>query len=135
MKELLLYIWQLPQNLLGLILVMFYRPERKHKLDNGVTVYYATRMTGGISLGRYAIVHTSHYRQDPEQSLQRNTVRHEAIGHAKQSRVLGWLYLLVIGLPSIVWAGVYGRLVKPSPNGYYKFYTERNADKLANITR
>lgn len=124
-KEVAKYIWQLPQNLLGLILIAFYRPERKHVLDNGVEVHYATRMKGGISLGKYSLVNTCHYRKDINESLKRDTVRHEAIGHAKQSMMFGWLYLPVIGLSSFVWCGIYGRLVPYTHNGYYTFWTEK----------
>lgn len=135
LKEAAKYIWQLPQNLLGLILIAFYRPERKHILENGVEVHYATRMKGGISLGKYSIVNTCHYRKDVNESLKRDTVRHEAIGHAKQSLILGPLYLLVIGLSSITWAGMYGTLVPYTHNGYYTFWTEKWADKLAGVER
>lgn len=89
LKDILLYLWQLPQNLIGLLLVALYRPERKHVLDDGTEIHYATRMFGGISLGKYSIVNTVHYRKEIEESLKRDTVRHEAIGHAKQSRLLG----------------------------------------------
>lgn len=135
MKRVLLYLWQLPQNLLGLLLIAIYKPERKHIMDNGNEIHFATRMLGGISLGKYSIVNTNHYRMEIVNSLKRDTVRHEAIGHAKQSLYLGWLYLLVIGLPSIVWAGLYGPIIKPTKNGYYKFYTEKWADRLAGIER
>jgi hypothetical protein len=134
-KEVAKYVWQLPQNLLGLVLIAFYKPERKHVLDNGVEVYYATRMKGGISLGKYSIVNTCHYRKDINESLKRDTVRHEAIGHVKQSLMFGPLYLLVIGISSIVWCGIYGRFVPYTHNGYYKFWTEKWADELANIKR
>jgi hypothetical protein len=44
--------------------------------------------------------------------------------------------LFVIGIPSIVWAGLYGKKLFPATtNGYYKFYTEKWADKLAGIKR
>lgn len=89
LKNILLYLWQLPQNLLGLLLVAFYRPERKHIMDNGNEIYFATKMHGGISLGKYSIVNTIHYRQDIKDSLKRDTVRHEAIGHSKQSKMFG----------------------------------------------
>ena len=135
LKEAAKYIWQLPQNLLGLILIAFYRPERKHVLENGVEVHYATRMKGGISLGKYSIVNTSHYRKDVNESLKRDTVRHEAIGHVKQSLMFGPLYLLVIGLSSVVWCSIYGRLVPYTYNGYYVFWTEKWADKLAGVKR
>lgn len=135
LKEAAKYIWQLPQNLLGLILIAFYRPERKHVLENGVEVHYATRMKGGISLGKYSIVNTCHYRKDVNESLKRDTVRHEAIGHVKQSLMFGPLYLLVIGISSFVWCSIYGRLVPYTYNGYYKFWTEKWADKLASVER
>lgn len=135
-KEAVLYIWQLPQNLLGLLLIAIYKPMHKHVLDNGVEIHYAYKMTGGISLGKYAIVHTIHYRQELSESIKRDTVRHEAIGHTKQSRMLGWFYLPVVGLCSVYWAGIYGtKLVPATKNGYYKFWTERWADELAGVER
>ena len=134
-RSILLYVWQLPQNLLGLLLLAIYKPQRVHVLENGVEIYYSHKMGGGISLGKYCLVNTSHYRENVEDSLARNTVRHEALGHTKQSMVLGWLYLIIIGLPSIVWAMLYGGVIKESKNGYYKFYTEKSADRLAGIER
>lgn len=82
-------------------------------------------MSGGISLGKYIIV---------SQWSQIDTIKHE-FGHCRQSKYLGWLYLVVIGLPSIVWAGLYGTVVKVTKNGYYKFYTEKWADGLGKIKR
>lgn len=55
------------------------------------------------------------------------------LGHAKQSRLLGPLYLIVIGLPSILWAGIHGK-VAPRKS-YYWFYTERWADRLGGVGR
>lgn len=135
LKEAAKYIWQLPQNLLGLILIAFYKPERKHVLDNNVEVHYATRMKGGISLGKYSIVNTCHYRKDINASLKRDTVRHEAIGHTKQSLMFGPLYLIIIGISSGIWCSIYGRFVPYTYNGYYKFWTEKWADKLADVKR
>lgn len=134
-KRVLLYAWQLPQNLVGLLLIWFYRPQRRHVLDNGVEIHYSDRMSGGISLGKYCLVNTSHYRTELSASLSRNTVRHEAVGHTAQSRMLGWLYLIVIGLPSLIWAALYGPVIPYTRNGYYRFYTEKWADRLAGIER
>ena len=120
----LLYIWQLPQNLLGLLLLAFYKGNDKD--DKGlVIVRRSLKMQGGISLGRYIIVN---------QFARDKTIYHE-IGHCKQSMMLGPLYLFVIGIPSLVWAGLYGWIVKPSVNGYYRFFTEKWADKLGNVKR
>lgn len=134
-KNVLLYIWQLPQNLIGLLLLWYYKPNRKHVIDDDVEIYFTNDFPGGISLGKYSIVQAYHYRTDINESLKRDTVRHEAIGHAKQSKYLGPLYLFVIGIPSIVWAGLYGSVIPETPNGYYKFYTEKWADKLGGVIR
>jgi hypothetical protein len=49
--------------------------------------------------------------------------------------MLGWLYLPVVGLLSICWAGLYGTVVKPTKNGYYKVFPENWADKLGGVKR
>lgn len=139
MKNVLLYLWQLPQNLLGLILIAIYKPEEVLTQYNGNKVYFASKFPGGISLGKYAIVSKFYYYGNTDKlkecSLKCDTVMHESIGHAKQSLMLGPLYLIVIGLPSIIWAWLYGPVIKPTKNGYYRFYTEKWADKLADIKR
>ena len=125
------YLWQLPQNLLGLLLIALYKPERKHVMDNGNEIYFATRMGGGISLGKYSIVNTCHYRKRIDECLKRDTVRHEAIGHAKQSVYLGWLYLIVIGLQS----GLYCALCKCKNHNYNDMWFEKWADRLGGVER
>ena len=128
MKNFLLYIWQLPQNLVGLIVLvyckLFLKNVSKEKYED-ITYYYCKKFSGGISLGNYII------------SYSRNalTIKHEH-GHQKQSLYLGPLYLFVIGVPSIVWAGLYGTKLFPyKENGYYEFYTERWAEQLGQVNR
>lgn len=121
--KLLLYIWQLPQNIIGLIMIIFIKGEVRH-VFNDIIYYYYDPFPGGISLGNYLILGNKHDQ----------TIRHE-FGHAKQSRMLGPLYLIVIGLPSLIWAWLYGWIIPKTKNGYYKFYTEKWADKLMDIKR
>jgi hypothetical protein len=123
MKNVLLYLWQLPQNLLGLLFLLFIRGEERHSLA-GISFYYCWGFCGGISLGKYIIL-GEYYEED---------VKHE-FGHSIQSKRWGWLYLPVVGLCSLTWAGLYGTLIKETLNGYYKFWTERNADKLGGVKR
>lgn len=123
MKEILLYIWQLPQMLLGLLLRAIYKGNDSQYED--AIVRRSTKMQGGISLGKYIIIN---------QWSGKKTVMHE-YGHSIQSKRWGWLYLPVIGLSSITWAGLYGTVIESSANGYYKFWTERRADKLGGVTR
>lgn len=128
--KVLLYLWQLPQNLLGLLLMLFLRPV-KEVTDTGYAVVYSSdRMRGGISLGEYAFVATASASDD-------RTVRHEGIGHARQSRMLGPFYLPVIGLPSIMHAWLSDRIgcCRRHPEGYYHFWTEKWADRLGGVER
>ena len=122
--EILLYLWQLPQNLVGLLLILVLRPEEKYNYE-GATLCYASRMRGGISLGRYIIMRDvfKDYRGRDEQ--------HE-LGHCRQSLFLGPLYLAVIGVPSILWAAWWN---EDRNRSYYSFYTEAWADYLGGVNR
>ena len=122
--KIILYIWQLPQNLLGLLLLAFHRllgGEYRIEKRDGCVVYRMSSMRGGISLGRYIIV--SYYMSE-------KNVLHE-LGHAFDSRKFGWLYLFIIGLPSLYWAMTY----RGDNVGYFSFWTERRADGYYNIKR
>lgn len=127
LKQMLLYAWQFPQNVCGVIAMNIYRPAKVYALDNGVEVYYSKRLDGGISFGRYVIVASYYWRQTVEDSLKRDTVRHNAIGHTKQSRILGWFYLPVM-LVSLC-------ITKFNKKNKYKWGMERWADKIAGVTR
>lgn len=116
-----LYLWQLPQNLLGLAFLMFLSPSEVIHDFGHIVVRQSKRMRGGISLGGYIFV---------QEHVAVVTISHE-MGHAKQSLMLGPLYLLVIGLPSILWAGLH-RYIAPCKS-YYWLYTERWANRLGGI--
>ena len=123
LKNILLWIWQFPQHIVGLLILLFIKGESKHRFD-GITYYYYDPFPGGISLGNYMIL-GDNWSQ---------SIKHE-YGHTLQSRMLGPLYLFVVGLPSIIWAGLYGPVIKETHNGYYKFWTEKWADKLGKVVR
>lgn len=131
-KRIVLWIWQLPQNLLGLLLMLFLRPLRRvvTDIDTIAAVYVSERMSGGISLGDYAYVSKVSSRDE-------KTIRHEGIGHPRQSMMLGPLYLPVIGLPSLLHAWLNGVIgcCDRHPDGYYHFYTEKWADRLGGVKR
>ena len=119
MKQMLLYLWCLPQNLLGLIFLLFIKGEEKHSLGS-IRFYYAKGFKGGISLGRYIILGNKSER----------SVRHE-YGHCIQSMYLGWLYLLLVGLPSLLHAW----LCRCANHSYYDVYPEKWADRLGGVRR
>ena len=115
----LLYVWQLPQNILGEILALCYRAGKGRDYQ-GVRLHYSGTIPGGISLGRHIILNDK-YRGNDKEKL------HEW-GHTRQSLMLGWLYHPLIGLPSILWAS------RPRRD-YFSFWTERWADHLGGVRR
>lgn len=119
------WIWQLPQNLLGYLYKIITNTfiVYKHKDSNISIKYYANILSGSVSLGNYVFLCDSH--QDDKK-----VILHET-GHCKQSKILGPLYLLVIGLPSIIWACLYSFIPYFNKNyNYYDFYTEKWANEL-----
>ena len=128
-KEILFWTWCLPQTLLGLVLKLIYRAKLL-KYYPYCGIYYSPKMQGAISLGKYIIAGGE---ETPK------TLLHE-LGHRKQSFILGPLYLLVIGLPSLIWCnilqkGINKKRIKKGkkPLSYYWFYTESWANKLVGI--
>ena len=121
MKQILLWLWCFPQNLVGLSLKIATKAKRRG--DH----YEFNIECGSVSLGEYIFLCPSHWGSD-------EVLRHEK-GHRTQSRMLGWLYLPFIALPSAIWAGCFGEYRKRKKRSYYWFPTEAWADKLAGITR
>jgi hypothetical protein len=121
--KIILFIWEILQNIIGLILTLFYKTTEEIEYKDRI-IRYCKGFPGGISLGSYIFVGTKNTK----------TIAHE-YGHSIQSKWLGPLYLFIVGIPSIVWAGLYGSVIKPTTNGYYKFYTEKWADKIGKVKR
>jgi len=86
-RIMLLLIWQLPQSIIGLLVVLFLRATKWVTYD---MVWFGVHefKTGSISLGCFVIL---------QRGFNADTFNHEA-GHCMQSRMLGPLYLFVIGL-------------------------------------
>lgn len=122
--KLLRWIWEFPQCLLGLILTKLYNVEYKETYKQ--IPIYADDFPGGISLGLYILMGES------ARKYNRNSIKDHEWGHTRQSLYLGPLYLLIIGLPSIIWAMIH---TPNSKKSYYWFYTERWADKLGGIPK
>ena len=119
--ELILWIiWQLPQCLVGALMYPFMKNKKLVRYDNYVWYFEASNMSGGISLGCFVYL-------SPIQAKHEATIRHE-MGHTVQSKLLSWTYLLVIGVPSILWAWLSG-----DDKCYYSFYTESWANKIAKL--
>ena len=123
LKKLIFSIWELPQNIFGFGAKLIFKTTPVAVFSD-VTVY-KWNGPGGVSLGKYIFV-------DNPANL--NMVKHE-YGHRLQSKKLGPIYLLVIGLPSFGWAWFGNGYRKKTGRSYYWFYTEAWADKLGGIER
>ena len=113
------WLWCLPQNIVGLIVKIATRAKR-----TGDHYRYNVR-SGSVTLGKYVFLCPAHWEDE-------ETLKHEK-GHQKQSQMLGWLYLFVIGIPSIIWAGCFEKYRKKHNTNYYDFYTERWANRLGGV--
>ena len=127
------FIWQLPQNLIGLFMLMWHKKFCKHEIKkisnaDGIQYYLLKHVNDcGISLGNYIFL-------DSDRSASKKAVKHE-YGHQLQSKRLGWLYLIIIGIPSAIGNIIY-RKTKFKPYGdYYKQPWEKWADELGNVNR
>lgn len=118
-----LFIWQLPQCLIAILMMPFIGKMKLLSYKNYCYAFECSKMSGGISLGCFAFL-------SPISSKDEAKILHEQKGHVKQSHILSWLYLIIIGLPSILWASCYRLL---GFTNYYQFYTEKWANKLANL--
>jgi len=114
----LLCIWQLPQLLIAGLMAPFLGKKKLVAARHFNFCWKGENMSGGISLGPVAYV--------SERSSE-TTICHEIDGHTVQSKILGPLYLLVIGLPSLLNA------IFDFTDCYYDFFTESWANKCAGL--
>jgi hypothetical protein len=116
-------LWQLPQILLGLVLIKVFQARKD---ETGI---WLTRNPIGISLGPIIIIYINASPQ---------TILHEQ-GHSRQSLYLGPLYLILVGLPSIT-MNILSLLSTRFFSGkfasrYYKRWPESWADNISGIVR
>ena len=119
------FTWGLPQNLVGLGFFLFYRLRGcPHFSYQGAVVTIWTNPTGSMSMGRYLFLEPSWTPKDHD------LLAHE-YGHTIQSLFFGPLYLLTVGLPSVLWAGLpCFRNMRRKGRSYYSVYPEKGATRL-----
>ena len=119
-KAVLLFLWQLPQNLVGLCTLLVNRKNRLRCEEYYLVKHLSDR---AVSLGNYILF-------DCDRVVTDKAVRHEK-GHQKQSVYLGWLYLPVIGFPSAI-GNILRRFIVFD---YHSQPWEAWADRLGNVNR
>lgn len=114
--------WGLPQNVLGLMLCLALRgPRQRHRFRAAFVTEWS--INAGFTTGMFIFV---------PRGCPRQLLLHE-YGHTLQSLILGPLYLPVIALPSLAWAGIprFRRFRARYNYSYYRLYCERWANVLA----
>ena len=129
MKKVFLFIWQLPQNILGLIIILL---TQAIKVKN---YWLVNKYAFGVCLGNFIIFGDYGGRAEIFES----DIKHEQ-GHQKQSLYLGWLYLIIIGIPSFS-GNILDRFFhkkwdfEKRIKWYYNQPWEKWADKLGDVRR
>lgn len=118
----ILFIWQLPQNIVALVMMPFLGKLRLISYRQFCFAFEGSKMMGGISLGNFAFL-------SPRSAKSPESVAHEQLGHTVDSKLMGPLYLFIIGLPSVLHAWLHTNC--PC---YYHFFTERRANRFAGLT-
>jgi len=122
--------WGILQTFIGFIgfLIFIGKPHYRYK---GSIVTVVKGSWGGISLGAFIFIDEDIPKNRAPES---DFINHE-YGHCLQSIILGPIYLLVIGLPSIIWAWLFESWRYKNRKSYYWLYTESWADRLGGVKR
>lgn len=115
--------WGIIQTSLGFVLFLI-NIKNKHYIYKGAIV---TQIEGrySVSLGLFIFISN-------KQKSNSKILIHE-YGHTIQSLILGPLYLIIIGIPSFLWATLPYFEKRRNRSSYYSFYTERNANYFGKL--
>ena len=128
-------VWEAPQTALGAAMLGVEAARKRIvqiEVEEGRLVVESKGT--GISLGHIVFWSRENSRWH---DLDVRNRAHE-LGHTKQSRLLGWLYLPVIGLPSIsraAYALAHREVTGRQWTRYYEGYPENWADRLGDVIR
>lgn len=123
----LLALWQLPQVILGVIMLAIFRNKKEYTNPvNGITVW---------NISHHGAFGTACFSTGPiiltNDNTAERTLRHET-GHSKQSVYLGWLFHIVVSIPSVCRFWI-RRWMNRSIEWYHSGYPENWADRLGGV--
>ena len=122
-----LIIWELPQILLAIILYAIMKKRIMQAIDyKDSKVFFVKDFPGGISLSFMIFLNDIDLKN-------LKAIKHE-YGHTIQSLYLGWFYLVIVGVPSIIRASIW-KHYKLEDKKYYESFPENWADLLGGINK
>ena len=130
----LLFIWELPQNMLGLLVYTILKNRQRivHTETEKHRLFIKTPNTG-VSLGWFVFWTPAGNRF----THITNDCRMHEYGHARQSVMLGPLYLIVVGIPSLArvfYRKLYRKMYGEYWKNYFNGFPENWADRLGGVT-
>lgn len=139
MRNVLYIIWQctwgLLQTTLGFVVFLIHFREKHYLYHGAIMTEWGN--TSGVSLGLFVFISHEPDADKKQKSGFLSAERWERVrvheyGHTIQSLMLGPLYLVVIGIPSLLWCSLpcCKKKRKNEHISYYSFYTEKWADRL-----
>jgi hypothetical protein len=126
-KVILLALWQFPQNIIAGILLHFLDVHTITKLKKSFfKAEFSSKNLSSFSLGKFIFINTD-YTVGPYD------IAHE-YGHSVQSLYYGFLYVFIVGIPSVI-RNIIARIAKKDDKWYYGHFPESQADKLGGVNR
>ena len=123
MKKIVFTIWEALQKFAALIVIKISGSKKIGQYQDATLYHW--KWQGGMSLSNTIFLPF----EQTTGVWQEDYIKHE-YGHTIQSKILGPLYLFVIGLPSLLWAWLGDNYREKHNKSYYDFYTESWANKL-----
>lgn len=137
MRSILYAVWQCTwgflQSLLGFALFLGHCQNTRFRYHGAFVTVWKSKSS--ISLGVFVFVTDEPFfakkyeGQWSAEELSKRLLVHE-YGHTIQSLLLGPLYLIVIGIPSVLWGFLGGRIRRDKQIPYGSFFTEKWANHL-----
>lgn len=112
------FLWQLPQNIIGLLLVMILNPDIIKRV-NGKKIRYSDKISGIITFGEFTLISMDYYSCDITK------IELHELGHQTQSLLFGWFYIPVISIPKFC------NVILHKGKHHLNFYTETMAIELS----
>ena len=124
------WTWGLPQTLIGAAVFVIHKND-KH-FDYGGATATAWKRKDGVSLGKFIFVPEESVSEKGVSGQKDGSLLEHEYGHTIQSIILGPAYLILVGLPSILWSRLpyFSKMRKRTGGSYYSAVFERTASDL-----
>ena len=128
--------WGFMQTLLGFIVFLKHYENKYFQYHGAIVTVWEPKTS--VSLGLFVFITSEPFfakkyeGQIDVEELSNRLLVHE-YGHTIQSLILGPLYLLVIGIPSVLWGFLGARKRRDEQIPYGAFFTENWANHLGEL--